>query len=159
MGNTPSVEAPTKGSRATQKLSKPRTGNPATAGLLNPAGISDIIRRPSTTNTGRHLSLPYGSTFTPSPRHPGTGTGTTTVEDLVTSIRDSTPGDRSSRSLFRSDPSQVSLDQRSHSVGVVANSNRGWRRSRSRATSSYVGADEGLEQAQLDLTTYVVHIK
>lgn len=38
MGNAPSVDAHR---RRTHKLSKPRTGNPATAGLLSPNGLSN----------------------------------------------------------------------------------------------------------------------
>ncbi|KAI3327001.1 hypothetical protein HD806DRAFT_379727 [Xylariaceae sp. AK1471] len=146
MGNAASVEAPRKGSRAPQKLSKPRTGNSATAGLLNPNSVSGMISR-STSTRGRRLSLPYASTPAPSPRH--LGTGTTTVEDLVTSNGDSVPEDCLSSSLFQSDPSRGALQQRSQSAGVVASVTHGQRMSRT--NSIYIGADEGYEQAQLGL--------
>ncbi|KAI0434828.1 hypothetical protein F5Y09DRAFT_190070 [Xylaria sp. FL1042] len=146
MGNTPSVEAPGKGSRATQRLSKPRTGNPATAGLLNSNGISDIIRRPPST-VGRRLSLPHSSTPIPSPRR--LEPEGAVVDDLVVSHGASAPiEDFSSRSVFQSD-SQGALCQGPQSVGVVASSSRG--RRMSRTDSGYMGADEGYDQAQLGL--------
>ncbi|KAI1427391.1 hypothetical protein F5Y12DRAFT_169830 [Xylaria sp. FL1777] len=146
MGNTPSVEAAGKGSRTTQRLSKPRTGNPATAGLLNPTGVSDIIRRPPST-AGRRLSLPYSSTSVPSPRH--FEPENAAVDDLV-APHGASPlvEDFSSCSLFQRD-SQGALCQGAHGVGVVASSSRG--RRMSRTSSGYMGVDEGYEQAQLGL--------
>ncbi|TGJ84882.1 hypothetical protein E0Z10_g3888 [Xylaria hypoxylon] len=140
MGNTPSVEAPGKGSRATQKLSKPRTGNPATAGLLNPKGVSDIIHRPPSA-AGRRLSLPYSSAPVPSPRYPDSEN---TVADDLRASHEASPlvEDFSTRSLLQSD-SQGALSQGSQSVGVVASSSRG--RRMSRTNSVYMGADEGYE--------------
>ncbi|KAI8627930.1 hypothetical protein F5Y19DRAFT_159221 [Xylariaceae sp. FL1651] len=149
MGNTPSVEAQKKGSRTAQKLSKPRTGNHATAGLLNPNGVSELIRRSSTSTMGRRLSLPHGSTPAPSPRN--IGTDATAMEGLLDSLRDSLPRDRSSRSLFQSDPSQgAPPHERSQSVGVVASSHRG--RRMSRTNSVHKGLDEDYGQVQLSLT-------
>jgi hypothetical protein len=153
MGNSPSVEAPRKGSRAPQKLSKPRIGNPGTAGLLNPNGNSDVISR-STSTRGRRLSQPHGSTPAPSSRHPGTET--TAVGDLIASNRDSAPGDFLSTSFPKPDLPRGSLQhrsQRSQSVGLVAGSNHG--RLISRSNSIYMGVDEGNEQAQPSLTPYV----
>ncbi|KAJ8123949.1 hypothetical protein ONZ43_g214 [Nemania bipapillata] len=144
MGNTPSVEAPRKGSKAAQKLSKPRIGNPATAGLLNPSGVSDIIRRPPST-TGRRLSLPYSSTPIPSPRHPETEQ--TTLDDLAVLYGASAPVDDYSHPLFRPDPQ--ALHQANQGVGVLASSSRS--RSTSKADSAYMGTGEGYEEAQLDL--------
>ncbi|GAW15520.1 hypothetical protein ANO14919_049330 [Xylariales sp. No.14919] len=144
MGNTPSAEAPGKGSRATQKLSKPRIGNPTTAGLLNTNGVSDIIHRPPST-AGRRISLPYNSTPAPSPRHPETENAV--VDDLVASHEASPLAeDFSTRSLFQSDP-QGALCQGGQGVAVVAGSSHG--RRMSRTNSVYMGADEGYEQAQL----------
>ncbi|KAI1755855.1 hypothetical protein F4782DRAFT_372437 [Xylaria castorea] len=150
MGNTPSVEAPRKGSRATQKLSKPRTGNPATAGLLSTSSVADIIRRPSST-TGRRPSLPYNSTPVPSPRH--LESENTAVDDnLVVSRMDpALVEDCSSKPLFQSGP-QGKLHLGSQNIGVVASSSRG---RRMRKTSAYTGIDEGYEQAQLDLAASI----
>ncbi|KAI0913773.1 hypothetical protein F4823DRAFT_502035 [Ustulina deusta] len=144
MGNTPSVEAPGKGSRTTQRLSKPRTGNPATAGLLSSNSVSDIIRRPPST-AGRRLSLPYSSTPVSSPRH--LEPENTAVDDLVAPHGASAPiEDFSARSLFQSDSQGVTC-QGAQSVGAMASSSRG--RRRSRTNSGYMGADEGYEQAHL----------
>ncbi|KAI0975788.1 hypothetical protein F4678DRAFT_282343 [Xylaria arbuscula] len=141
MGNTPSVEASGKSSRTTQRLSKPRTGNPAAAGLLNPSSVSDIIRRPPST-TGRCLSLPHSSTPVPSPRH--FEPEDTAVDDMMPPHGGSAPReDFSPRSLFQSD------SQGAQSVGTGVSVSRG--RRMSRTNSSYTGADEGYEQAQLDL--------
>ncbi|KAF2964231.1 hypothetical protein GQX73_g9328 [Xylaria multiplex] len=145
MGNTPSVEVPGKGSRATQKLSKPRIGNPATAGLLNPNGVSDIIHRPSSI-ARRRLSLPYSSTSVHSPRHPETVI--TVVDDQIVSHESSpTVEDFSTHSLLQSD-SQGAPCQGDQSGRLVVGSSRD--RRMSRTNSSYMGADEGYEQAQLD---------
>ncbi|KAI0544722.1 hypothetical protein F4679DRAFT_514332 [Xylaria curta] len=151
MGNTPSVEAPRKGSRATQKLSKPRTGNPATAGLLSPSSVADIIRRPPST-TGRRPSLPYNSTPVPSPRHLESE-NTAADDDLVVSHLDpALVEDCSSNSLFQPGP-QGKLHLGSQSVGVVASSSRG--RRMSRTDSAYTGIDESYEQAQLGLVASI----
>ncbi|KAI0096789.1 hypothetical protein GGR51DRAFT_492127 [Nemania sp. FL0031] len=145
MGNTPSVEAPKKSSKAGQKLSKPRIGNPATAGLLSPGGVSDIIRPSPSTTTRRRFSLPYSSTSIPSPRHPETDQ--TALDDLAALYGASAPVEDCAHPLFRPDPQ--TLHQGSQSGGVVASSSRS--RRASRADSAYMGADEGYEQAQLDL--------
>ncbi|KAI0487426.1 hypothetical protein F4859DRAFT_255491 [Xylaria cf. heliscus] len=147
MGNTPSVEAPRKGTRATQKLSKPRTGNPATAGLLNPSSVADIIRRPPST-AGRRSSLPCTSTPVPSPRHPESE-DTALDDDLVASqidpvlIEDYLP-----HPLFQPGP-QVALHLGGQSIGVVGSLSRG--RRTSRTDSVYTVVDEAYEQAQLGL--------
>ncbi|KAI0458528.1 hypothetical protein F5B21DRAFT_435338 [Xylaria acuta] len=147
MGNTPSVEAPRKGSRTTQKLCKPRTGNPATAGLLSPSSVADIIRRPPST-AGRRLSLPYNSTPLPSPRYPESE-NTAVDDDLVAFHADpALAEDCSSHPLFQSDP-HGALHLGSQSIGFVASSSRG--RRMSRTDSAYTGVDEGYEQAQLGL--------
>ncbi|KAI8951584.1 hypothetical protein F4801DRAFT_285690 [Xylaria longipes] len=147
MGNTPSVEAPRKGSRATQKLSKPRTGNPATAGLLSPSSVADIIRRPAST-TGRRPSLPYNFTPIPSPRHPESENAA--VEDglVVSHIDPLLVEDCSSHPLFQSDP-QGALHLESQGIGVVTSSSRG--RRMSRTDSVYTGVDEAYEHAQVGL--------
>ncbi|KAI1156282.1 hypothetical protein F4825DRAFT_322052 [Nemania diffusa] len=146
MGNTPSVEAPGKGSKAAQKLSKPRIGNPATAGLLNPSGVSDIIRRPPSLTTGRRLSLPYSSTTPiPSPRHPETEQ--TAPDDLAALYGAPGPTEEYSHLSFQPDP-QAS-HQGSQGVDVVASSSRS--RRTSRTNSVYMGAGQGYQQLQLDL--------
>ncbi|KAI1278872.1 hypothetical protein F5Y07DRAFT_56840 [Xylaria sp. FL0933] len=143
MGNSPSVEARGKGSRTTQRLSKPRTGNPATAGLLTSNSISDIIRRPPST-VGRRLSLPQSSTPIPSPRFlepEGTALG-----DLVVPHGASSPvEDFSPSSLLQSD-SQGALCRGGQSIGVVVSSSRG--RRMSRTESGCTAAGEGYDQAQ-----------
>ncbi|KAI0405922.1 hypothetical protein F4802DRAFT_124467 [Xylaria palmicola] len=142
MGNTPSVEAP-KGSRTAQKLSKPRTGNPTTAGLLIPNGVSDIIRRPPST-TGRRLSLPYNTPVS-SPLLPESGYSAVD-DDLAASCTAAAHiEDCSHPSLLQADP-EGALHQRSQSVGAVISSNRS--RCMSWTGSTYFGADEGYEQAQ-----------
>ncbi|KAI0154120.1 hypothetical protein GGR57DRAFT_117170 [Xylariaceae sp. FL1272] len=131
MGNAPSAEGPRKGSRTTQKLSKPRTGNPASAGLLNPSLGADLTHRPSISAIGRRLSLPYGSTPSPSTRN-------LTVDALLGGREESTPADRSSRSLSQSNLSQR---QRSQSVGVAPAQQRG--RRMTRTNSIHAGSDDG----------------
>ncbi|KAI5867597.1 hypothetical protein GGS23DRAFT_185212 [Durotheca rogersii] len=60
MGNSPSAEASRRGRRTTQKLSKPRTGNPTAAGLLSSSGLAASARRIS--------GLPAPSPATSSPK-------------------------------------------------------------------------------------------
>ncbi|KAI1263869.1 hypothetical protein F5Y18DRAFT_118261 [Xylariaceae sp. FL1019] len=136
MGNAPSVEGPRKGTRTTQKLSKPRTGNPASAGLLTSSGGSDVAHRPSLSALGRRLSLPYSSVPSPSTRN--LTVDSSTLEGLFAGDDESTPGDRSSRSLFRSSSSQ---QQRSQSVGVVPAQHRG--RRITRTNSIHADSDDG----------------
>ncbi|KAK5626820.1 hypothetical protein RRF57_002535 [Xylaria bambusicola] len=142
MGNTPSIEAPSKGSRTTQKLSKPRIGNPATAGLLNQTGVSDKIRRPPST-PGRRLSLPHSSTPVPSPRH--FDPENTTVDGLVVPRGDSALAEDFSSRLFSQSDSQGAVCQQLPNVGAVASSSRG--RRMSRMSFGYMGTDEDYEQA------------
>ncbi|KAI1203497.1 hypothetical protein F5X97DRAFT_92591 [Nemania serpens] len=143
MGNTPSVEVPRKDSRAAQKISKPRTGNLTTAGLLSPSGVSDLIRRPPSTG-GRRLSLPYSPTPVSSPRPPETEHSA--VDDLVALygtaalVEDYPPN-----SVFRTDPEV--LHQEGQAVGAVVNSSCDQRMSRT--DSAYLGADKTYEPAQL----------
>ncbi|CAJ2504347.1 Uu.00g117410.m01.CDS01 [Anthostomella pinea] len=135
MGNSPSqpsIEASGKGSKFTQKLSKPRAATVSTNDLLSPNAPPDLTRRSSLT---RRLSLPYGSTPASSPRLPRLHTETMT--SLLEGIEDSEPGDRSSRSLFRSNSSQATPShRRSNSVGVVADSRDSRRFSRANSVSA-----------------------
>ncbi|KAI1109671.1 hypothetical protein F5Y14DRAFT_394086 [Nemania sp. NC0429] len=143
MGNTSSVESSGKVSRATQKLSKPRTGNIATAGLLNPSGVFDPARSPSSAN-GRRLSLLYNSTpasflgpqETEHPAVDGTVTqyGTSTlVEDYPSNL------------VFR--PDHEALDLEGHGVGPGASSS--FDLHIGRTDSAYLGPEKGCEQAEL----------
>ncbi|KAI0521595.1 hypothetical protein F5B22DRAFT_544396 [Xylaria bambusicola] len=142
MGNTPSTEAPRKGFRTTQKLSKPRIGNPAAAGLLNQTGVSDIIRRPPST-PGRRLSLPHSSTPVPSPR--SFEPENTTVDDSVVPHGDPALAEDFSSRPFPQSDSQGAVCQRVPSAGAVASSSRD--RGMSRTSSGYMGTDESYEQA------------
>ncbi|KAI1335322.1 hypothetical protein F5Y15DRAFT_251510 [Xylariaceae sp. FL0016] len=140
MGNSPSVEAPRRGLKNTQKLSKSQTANPATAGSSNPNGNNEL-KLPSFVT--RRLSLPYGSTPAPSPKLP-----TTTDEAMVALpdlAQDSEPGDRSSRALFRSTSSQdaTKQHQRSRSVGVSVSAKG--RRRLSRTNSVYATSNQSFE--------------
>ncbi|KAI0201812.1 hypothetical protein F4808DRAFT_469124 [Astrocystis sublimbata] len=146
MGNTPSVEVPRKSSRTTQKLSKPRTRNPATVGLLSSTSVADIIGRQPPSTSGRRASLPYNSTPVPSPRYPESDSAVVD-EDLLASHLDSEPvEDGSPHPLFQSG-TQGAYHLASQRIGSVASSHRG--RRTSKADSAYTGTDEDYEQAQL----------
>ncbi|KAH9889244.1 hypothetical protein F4778DRAFT_398242 [Xylariomycetidae sp. FL2044] len=141
MGNTPSVEAPRGGPRTAQKLSKPKTGNPATAGLLSSNGPSDSSRRPS---IARRMSLPYGSTPAPSPlfSEAESEVGTDQVNDKKAS--------RFPRQLFRSRSSQETPQsrRRNHSVGP---SDMPQSRRLSRANSVNMGPEASYDHAHLHI--------
>lgn len=152
MGNTPSAETPRKGSKTPQKLSKPFTGNPATAGLLSQGSVSDIIRQPPSTSA-RRVSLSHISTLVQSPRQPEPELAV--VDGLVAPHGASTlPEDLSSPKLFQSDPQGV-VSQRLLSLGAVASSSRG--RGMSRTSSGFMGMEEGYEQ-EVDFAAYVTYI-
>ncbi|KAI1181087.1 hypothetical protein F4777DRAFT_1462 [Nemania sp. FL0916] len=146
MGNIPSVEASQTGSKATQKLSKPRTGNPTTAGLLSPVGVSDITRRPPST-IERRLSLPLSSTPVSSPRSPEAEHGAADDTEGLYAAPALTD-DCSSTSVFRSD--SRALHQVSQNAGVMAIPSRG--RRTSRTDMAYMATSEAYEQAHLSLT-------
>lgn len=157
MGNTLSVEAPTKGSKV-HKLSKPRTSNPVTAGLLNDSrNLSDNFD-PYPCTRGRRLSFPHSSTSARSPRYPVTGTST--VEDLVSSNGDVVTDDLLSSSLDQPCHPLGILhrrSQRSQSVGVVPSSKRS--RGISRPNSIYTSADEIYENTHPAHIAHVTHLK
>lgn len=145
MGNTPSVEVPRKGSRGTQKLSKPRIGKPLTAGLLKSKDIPNIIRRPSV--VGRCLSLPHSPTPISS-HHPETESAA--GDDRAAFHGTSTPAEEPRlRSLSWPNP-QGSLHQGGQTVGVVPSSLGG--RRMSATGTAYMGTDEAYEQDQPALT-------
>ncbi|KAI1392386.1 uncharacterized protein F4822DRAFT_425595 [Hypoxylon trugodes] len=102
MGNSHSAEAPWRGQRTTQKLSKPKTGNPTAAGLLSPLGPSNSAR-PSP--VARRLSLPHTSSSpTISPILPETNP--TATANVPGDKKSSGLGSRLSRGLFRSNTSK-----------------------------------------------------
>lgn len=103
MGNAPSVvEGPEKGRRTAQKLTKPRTTNVATAGLLDPNHPPNPRRRFSAART---WSLPYGTEPAPSPLYPSSDAGTTDQwDDNHDSER--IGRSRSVKNIFRSRSSQ-----------------------------------------------------
>ncbi|KAI1803896.1 hypothetical protein F4811DRAFT_522800 [Daldinia bambusicola] len=115
MGNSISAEAPWRGHRASQKLSKPKIGNPTAAGLLNTNGVSNSARHSS---AARRASLPQA----PIPAAPPT----LPEKDPIVSV--SVPsgekgldlGYRISRRLFRSNTSKETSrrQRRSNSVEV-----------------------------------------
>ncbi|KAL2126900.1 hypothetical protein VTI74DRAFT_11643 [Chaetomium olivicolor] len=119
MGNNQSTEAPR---RTSQKLSKPKTGNHATAGLLGHGSFSNSSRRLS----NAPLPIPPA----PSPMVTSTPTTSSAVDgsggvdrrvESFTSLQ-STPGlqnESRRRSLFRSTSTRGAADsvRRHHSVG------------------------------------------
>ncbi|KAI1823669.1 hypothetical protein F4861DRAFT_549532 [Xylaria intraflava] len=170
MGKAASVEAQRKRSKGSQRLSKPLIGNPATAGLLNPNGQSDIIYQPPSA-TARRFSSSYGSASATSPCH--LGTESTMADDSVAPGGVSALEDYLSNSMFQYNHPHVSNDareledcsphlfqynassegvsrQRSQSVGVVASSSRD--RRTHRTISSHIGAGEDYEPPQLGFT-------
>lgn len=103
MGNAPSVvEGPDKGRRTAQKLTKPRTTNVVTAGLLDPNPPPNPRRRFSAART---WSLPYGTEPAPSPLYPSSDAGTADQwDDNHDSER--VGRSRSAKNIFRSRSSQ-----------------------------------------------------
>ncbi|KAI1324907.1 hypothetical protein F5Y16DRAFT_379614 [Xylariaceae sp. FL0255] len=141
MGNIPSssAEAPRRRtSRPPQKLSKPRTGNPATAGLLTTNGIS-VVRTSSMPASASRRTLPTGSTPPPpSPRN--IDSHTPTMEALLASSKETLLERRLSRSLLQLDAQEDdSRPKRSQSAGIPEQQRRGWRISRA---NSVIGAPE-----------------
>ncbi|KAK0717069.1 hypothetical protein B0T26DRAFT_774857 [Lasiosphaeria miniovina] len=131
MGNTQSsIEAPR---RLSHRLSKPKTGNHATAGLLSPNAFSSSSRRFS--NARLSSNLPYPPPPSPSPASTPTTATTVTSADETTanaeqgiersaSVIVPLPQDkeRRRRSLFRSKSSQATSDpkRRNSSLGPVS---------------------------------------
>ncbi|KAI1076994.1 hypothetical protein F5B20DRAFT_553740 [Whalleya microplaca] len=119
MGNSSSTEAPKRGPRTAQKLTKPRTGNPGTAGLLSPHGLPGSLRHSSST---RRPSLLRSSSALPSPKLPEADA--MVMASLLDDKKESEPRNRASRQLSRSLSIQESPahHQRSQSLGVVPSS-------------------------------------
>ncbi|KAI1408567.1 hypothetical protein F5Y13DRAFT_172277 [Hypoxylon sp. FL1857] len=142
MGNSLSAEAPWRGQRTSQKLSKPKTGNPTAAGLLSSTGVSNSARP---FQSARRLSLPHASSPTASPMLP----------EAVPPIPASVPsekkglelGSRISRRLFRSNTSKEfpSRRQRSSSVEVSSPQQEHWSHT---ASSLRNGPEDGYNYGQ-----------
>ncbi|KAI0897423.1 hypothetical protein F4806DRAFT_400602 [Annulohypoxylon nitens] len=104
MGNSLSAEASQKGQRTSQKLSKPKTGNPTAAGLLSTTGLSSSTRLSA---GARRLSLPQAPTpSTASPVVSETVPPVPEIPELPANATDEKKkldlGNRISRKLFRS---------------------------------------------------------
>ncbi|KAI1379779.1 hypothetical protein F4677DRAFT_294865 [Hypoxylon crocopeplum] len=113
MGNSLSAEAPWRGQRTTQKLSKPKTGNPTAAGLLNSNGMSNSTH-PSP--AARRLSLPHAPSPAASPIPPQTEPAATA--SASSGKKELELGVRLSRMLFRSNTSKESPHRRKRSSSV-----------------------------------------
>ncbi|AEO65142.1 uncharacterized protein THITE_2111841 [Thermothielavioides terrestris NRRL 8126] len=123
MGNAQSIEAPRR-TRASQKLSKPKTGNHATAGLLSPSSFSYSSRRLSSAqlpNPPAAPSLPVVSTPTTSSAVEGSGAFVRRA-DSGASLHSSPslPRESRRRSLFRSRSSRAVADSLEPSHNAAA---------------------------------------
>ncbi|KAI0385219.1 hypothetical protein F5Y04DRAFT_247217 [Hypomontagnella monticulosa] len=123
MGNSLSAEAPWRGQRTSQKLSKPKTGNPSAAGLLSPNSALNPAR-PSP--AARRLSLPQSSTPSPSPIL--SETDPTISAGMPSSEKGTESGQRLSWRLFRSNSSKEFFGRRrrSNSVEVSSSQQEHW---------------------------------
>ncbi|KAI1206735.1 uncharacterized protein F4807DRAFT_453280 [Annulohypoxylon truncatum] len=144
MGNSLSAEASGRGQRTTQKLSKPKTGNPTAAGLLSTTGLSGSTR-PSP--GARRLSLPYApSPTTASPVIPETVPTVPEVPEVPASVLDEKKGlelgNRISRKLFRSNTFKelTGRRKRSESIDVPSSQQERWS---SRTSSLINGPEDG----------------
>ncbi|KAI2639414.1 hypothetical protein GGS21DRAFT_430322 [Xylaria nigripes] len=143
MGNTASVEASGVSSKATQKLSKPLTGSPATAGLLNSNGLSDVARRPSSP-TGRLFSLTYASATAPSASQ--LVTESAIVDDMAAPNGAVVLEDCLSPSFIYNSPREGGLRQRSQSLDAASLSHI---RHMQMTNPDYMRSEEGYEHSQL----------
>ncbi|KAI1466522.1 uncharacterized protein F4812DRAFT_81775 [Daldinia caldariorum] len=142
MGNSISAEAPWRGHRTSQKLSKPKIGNPTAAGLLNTNGDSNSACHSS---AARRTSLPQAPILAAPPSLP--------EKDPVVSV--SVPssekgldlGHRISRRLFRSNTSKETPrhQRRSNCVEVSDLSQERWA---TRAGSQGDGFERGYNYSQ-----------
>ncbi|OTB02889.1 hypothetical protein M426DRAFT_190346 [Hypoxylon sp. CI-4A] len=146
MGNSVSAEAPWRGQRSTQKttqkLSKPKTGNPTAAGLLNSSGLLNPSR-PSP--VARRLSLPDPPSPVTSPILPET---IPAVPASVPSEKKGLDiGHRLLRRLSRSSTPKESPAhrQRSTSIDVAGAQQERWS---SRTSSLRNGPEEGYNYGQ-----------
>ncbi|KAI1454313.1 hypothetical protein F4805DRAFT_469466 [Annulohypoxylon moriforme] len=141
MGNSLSAEASRRGQRTTQKLSKPKTGNPTAAGLLSTAGLSSSTR-PSA--GARRLSLPNAPS--PTTTSPVISESVPSVPEIPENVSDekkrSELGNRISRKIFRSNTFRelTGRRKRSESVDVQSSQQERWS---SRASSLRNGPEDG----------------
>ncbi|KAI1809991.1 hypothetical protein GGS20DRAFT_233640 [Poronia punctata] len=138
MGNAASVEVEPKASKPTQKLSKPRTGNPSTAGLFNSNGIAEKFTRSSATK-GRRLSTSQARA--PSMSHDLADSEIVPVREIMVTRERNVQAVDHLTGL-----TQGNVTHRSQSIGVMDHPTRGRRTSMS--NSSYIGTEDGYEQAE-----------
>ncbi|KAI2637713.1 hypothetical protein GGS26DRAFT_424584 [Hypomontagnella submonticulosa] len=119
MGNSLSAEAPWRGQRTSQKLSKPKTGNPSAAGLLSPSSALNPARP---LPTARRLSLVQSSAPSDSPTLPETGP--VIASSMPGSEKGSEVGQRLPWRLFRSNSSKEFFGRRRRSSSVEVSSSR-----------------------------------
>ncbi|KAI1090045.1 hypothetical protein F5B19DRAFT_494784 [Rostrohypoxylon terebratum] len=144
MGNSLSAESSQKGQRTTQKLSKPKTGNPTAAGLLSTTGLSSSTR-PSP--GARRLSLPHPPTpSTVSPVISEAVPPVPKIPEVPANVSDEKKkldlGNRISRKLFRSNTFKELTGRRKRSETIDVTSPRQERWS-SRTNSLQVGPEDG----------------
>ncbi|KAI1766278.1 hypothetical protein GGR53DRAFT_528750 [Hypoxylon sp. FL1150] len=149
MGNSLSAEAPWRGQRTSQKLSKPKTGNPTAAGLLNHNGVFNPARSPP---AARRLSLPNAPTPVPLPDLPEADHDVTTSN--LGAKKEGETGSRLSR-LFRSNTSKEVPRYRQRSSSIVSGSQQGhWS---SRANSVRNGSQEVLNHGHVPQGTMPIN--
>ncbi|KAI2466765.1 hypothetical protein F4781DRAFT_339035 [Annulohypoxylon bovei var. microspora] len=141
MGNSLSADASRRGQRTTQKLSKPKTGNFNSAGLLSTTGISNSTRPSPGT---RRLSLPQApSSATTSPVISETAPAIPEVPANVSDDRKGLElGSRISKRLFRSNTFKEFSSRRKRSEGADVPSSQQERWS-SRTSSLINGPEDG----------------
>ncbi|KAJ9155384.1 Proteophosphoglycan PPG4 [Pleurostoma richardsiae] len=121
MGNVPSHEAPRRTSKAPHKLSKPKTGNFTTAGLLSPNGFPNSSQRFSDSRLSASLPFPPPPASSPIAL-PHSETGEATVEQKPArraSLAPPTPAKERRLSLFRSKSSQGEVERRNQRRNTV----------------------------------------
>ena len=123
MGNVPSAEAPR---RAPHKLSKPKTGNFTTAGLLGPNGYSNSAARFSTNSAAlpaaplsSYPSSPVPSPTAPPPSEQGDGPAADRETDNRAFLAPAEVKQQRRRSLFRSKSSQGAVERRNQRRNTI----------------------------------------
>ncbi|KAK4214099.1 hypothetical protein QBC37DRAFT_160508 [Rhypophila decipiens] len=129
MGNSQSTEA---SRRRSHRLSKPKTNNHATAGLLSPSGLSNTF---SNNKTPQRIDSARMSAALPPPPSPATATSSVVYssapdamweveqgfERTASMVSTTTENESKRRSLFRSKSSQVpSKSERRNSLGPAS---------------------------------------
>ncbi|KAI0172520.1 hypothetical protein GGR52DRAFT_410604 [Hypoxylon sp. FL1284] len=155
MGNSHSAEVPRRGQRTTQKLTKPKTGNPTAAGLLSPSGISIPMR---SSPRERRLSLPHPPSSTLLANLPETETETDhePATDRSADKREGRSGNRLSRMLSRSKSSKEvpTYHQRSGSIGIPGSQQGHWS---SRANSFRAESEEVVNYSRAPQGTFSIN--